>query len=119
MHEFGMCESVIDAVEQRAAGRRVDRVAVRVGALLRVVPEAFAQSFELAAVGSVAEGARVEVTIVPARCRCLACEQVFGTDGAIPACPSCGTVSVQHIEGDELVLELIEYAGGPQARSED
>lgn len=118
MHELGMCESVIRAVEQRAAGRRVDRVAVRVGALLRVVPDAFAQSFELAAVGSVAEGARVDVTIVPARCRCLACGKGFGTDGAVPACPSCGTVGVEHIEGDELVLELIEYAGGSQARSE-
>jgi hydrogenase nickel incorporation protein HypA/HybF len=119
MHELGMCESVVHAVEQRAAGRRVDRVAVRVGALLRVVPDAFTQSFELAAVGSVAEGARVEVMIVPARCRCLACGQEFGTDTAVPACPACGTVSVKHIEGDELVLELIEYAAGPPAQSED
>jgi len=109
MHELGMCESVVHAVEQRAAGRRVDRIAVRVGALLRVVPDAFTQSFEMAAAGSVAEGARVDVTIVPAACTCPTCGVEFQTHDAMPACPSCGSVGVQHTHGDELILELIEY----------
>lgn len=51
MHELGPCASIVDTVERRAAGPPVVRVRVRVGALLHVHPEAFAQSFEVAATG--------------------------------------------------------------------
>ena len=37
LHELGLCEGVLQAVERRAAGRRVTRVRVRVGAQHRVV----------------------------------------------------------------------------------
>ena len=47
MHELGLCEGVLEAVERRAAGRRVTRVRVRVGAQHRVVESAFDQSFAL------------------------------------------------------------------------
>lgn len=49
MHELGLCQSVVDAVERRAGERPVTRVKVRVGALQHVHPEAFAQSFAMAA----------------------------------------------------------------------
>lgn len=60
-----MCHSVLAAVEERAAGRPVGAVGVRVGERLAIVPEAFEQSFQLVAQGGVAEGARVEITTVP------------------------------------------------------
>lgn len=109
MHELGMCESVLAAIERRADGREVSRVGVRAGALLRVVPEAFAQSFELVAAGGIADGATTEVTIVAVRCRCLECDTTFEVVEATPACPSCGTLRVARTGGDDLVLEWIEY----------
>ena len=65
MHEFGMCESVLDAVERRAAGRRVLGMKLRVGEQHRVVDEAWNQAFEMVAAGTVAEGAKVELVVVP------------------------------------------------------
>jgi hydrogenase nickel incorporation protein HypA/HybF len=61
MHEVGIAEDLLDAVERRAAGRRVLGVKVRVGEQHRVVDEAMAQAFELVAAGSVAEGAAMEL----------------------------------------------------------
>jgi hydrogenase nickel incorporation protein HypA/HybF len=109
MHEVGMCESVLGAVERRAAGRPVAGISVRVGAGLRVVPDAFAQGFELVAVGSVAEGAAVDLTIVPFQIRCRSC----GTDDEVldplPVCNSCGEVDLDRSGGDDLVLESVRY----------
>jgi hydrogenase nickel incorporation protein HypA/HybF len=64
MHEIGLCEGIVDAVEHRAAGRRVLAVRVRAGADLRVVDGAMDQAFGLVAAGTVAEGARIEVVPV-------------------------------------------------------
>ena len=65
MHELSYCEGVLEAVLRRAGDRRVDAVGVRVGAVHAVVPDAFQLSFGVAALGTVAEGARTEVDVVP------------------------------------------------------
>lgn len=121
MHEIGMCESVLAAVERRAAGRRVAGLTVRVGTLLRVVPEAFAQSFELVAAGSVADGAVPELVFVPAEGTCQECGETFTSPSQEPylICPSCDGIRVTRSGGDELVLESIRYhpAAAPAERS--
>ncbi|MCW2885939.1 MAG: hydrogenase expression/synthesis, HypA [Streptosporangiaceae bacterium] len=65
MHEFGLCEAILDAVENRAHGRRVTQVRVRIGAQHAVAEPALAQSFEMVAAGSVADGAAIELVTVP------------------------------------------------------
>ncbi|MFN2490886.1 MAG: hydrogenase/urease maturation nickel metallochaperone HypA, partial [Actinomycetota bacterium] len=57
MHEIGLCEAIMEAVERRAAGRRVNRVKVRVGARHRVAEPSFNQAFSLVSGGTVAEDA--------------------------------------------------------------
>lgn len=64
MHELGMCEGVLAAVERRAQGRPVARVGVQVGTQLGVAPEAFQQNFELVAAGGVAAEATTHLTMV-------------------------------------------------------
>lgn len=109
MHEIGMCESVLAAVEKRAEGRPVARIGVRAGAMLRVVPDAFAQAFELVAAGTVAEGAATDVTIVPLSATCRDCGAHVDTVDPVPACPECGAVSLQRENGEELILEWLQY----------
>ncbi len=115
MHEIGMCESVLDAVERRAQGRPVDAVTIRVGTLLRVVPDAFAQAFAMVAAGGVADGATPDLVYVPVQGRCRDCAQTFESDEPTPACPSCGSVRVARQGGDDLVLESIRYRPTPRA----
>ena len=109
MHELGLCASIVDAIEHRAGERPVARVTVRVGRLHHVHPDAFAQSFAVAAMGTVAEDADAELVLLPVRARCTACAAAWDTDAIPAACPTCGAVEVTLTGGDELVLESIEY----------
>jgi hydrogenase nickel incorporation protein HypA/HybF len=109
MHEMGYCEGVLEAVERRAKDRPVARIGVRIGAVHRVVPEVFEQSFQLAAAGGVAEAATTEVTVLPVHGHCMDCRNDFHSTDPSPACPSCGSLDVAAEGGDEVVLEWIEY----------
>lgn len=109
MHELGLCTSIVDAVERRAGERPVAQVRVQVGRLLHVHPEAFDQSFAVAAMGTVAEGAGAELVLLPVRARCGTCAAGWEGEEQPAACPACGGVDMELTGGDELVLESIEY----------
>lgn len=119
MHEMSYCEGVLEAVERRAHGRTVTRVGVRIGAIHRVVADAFQQSFEMAAVGGPAEGATTEVVVLPVRGHCMDCRSDFTSTDPSPACSSCGSLDVAVEGGDEVVLEWLEYADASADRSDE
>ena len=106
---MGYCEGVLEAVERRAKGRPVSRIGVRIGAVHRVVPDVFEQSFQLAAVGGPAEGACTEVTVQPVEGHCMDCRHDFSSLDPAPSCPSCGSIEVAAHGGDEVVLEWVAY----------
>ncbi len=81
---------------------------VRVGALRQVVPEALAFSFELAALGTAAEGAALELELVGATGRCRACAETGELPGFLLACPRCGGFDIEILEGEELVVDTLE-----------
>lgn len=113
MHELGMCQGLVEAVERRADGRRVARVGVRAGTLLRVAPAALEQSFQLVAAGGVADGAGVELVVVPVEGRCRDCGDAFSSDDPTPACPACGSLATDAEGGEELMLEWVAYSHKP------
>ncbi|GAA4604741.1 hydrogenase maturation nickel metallochaperone HypA [Actinoallomurus liliacearum] len=108
MHEFGIAEAVLAAVERRADGRPVRRARVRAGVLLRISPDALDQAFALAADGTVADGAHVELIVDPVRLTCGRCDRTTTSDGLVAVCPACGGTDLAIEGGDELVLESIE-----------
>jgi hydrogenase nickel incorporation protein HypA/HybF len=107
VHELGLCDGVLRAVERRAAGRRVTGVRVRVGASHRVVGSAFDQAFALVSQGTVADGAAVDLVVVPVTVRCLDCGHEAEAADPLAACPACGGLDLETSGGDELVLESI------------
>jgi hydrogenase nickel incorporation protein HypA/HybF len=109
MHELGLCTSIVEAVERRAGGRPVASLRVRVGRLHHVHPEAFGQSFTVAAMGTVAEDASAELVLLPVRARCQRCGGTWEGEEVPAACPTCSAVDIELVGGDELVLESIQY----------
>jgi hydrogenase nickel incorporation protein HypA/HybF len=110
MHEMSYCEGVLEAVERRAAGRRVERIGVRIGAVHRVVADAFEQSFQIAAAGGPAEAATTELVVVPVNGHCMDCRSDFEAMEPAPPCPSCGSLDVAAEGGDEVILAWLQYA---------
>ncbi|MHB8671117.1 MAG: hydrogenase maturation nickel metallochaperone HypA/HybF [Acidimicrobiales bacterium] len=109
MHELGLCASVVEAIELRAGERPVARVTIRVGRLHHVHPEAFDQSFAVAAQGTIAEEAAAELVLLPVTALCASCGHGWECDEMPLACPDCGAVELELTGGDELMLESIEY----------
>jgi hydrogenase nickel incorporation protein HypA/HybF len=112
VHEIGLAESILHAVEQRAAGRGVERVKVRVGTLHRVAAPAMDQAFELVAAGTVAAGAAVDLVVIPVHVRCETCGGEADSAEMVAACPSCGALEPTLTGGDELTLESIQVRPG-------
>ncbi len=104
MHEFGLCQSILVAVEGRARGRRVTGVRLRVGALHGVFPDAFDQAFSLVSEGTVADGANVDLVVVPVQATCRPHGHVTSSEDQVVACPECGSLELDRTGGDELIL---------------
>ncbi|MGN6380648.1 MAG: hydrogenase maturation nickel metallochaperone HypA [Gaiellales bacterium] len=111
MHELAIAEALVDVVCEHAAGRRVERVEVRVGHLRQVVPEALEFAFELVARETVAEGAELAIERVPVRIACNACGAESELDWFPLACTRCAGMDVEVIAGQELTVEALEVAG--------
>jgi hydrogenase nickel incorporation protein HypA/HybF len=102
---------VLEAVERRAAGRPVDVVRIRAGAMHRVVGSAMATAFDLASTGTVAQGARLEV--VPVQVTCRSCGLEVESDDPYALCTRCGSPDLDLLGGDELTLESITFHETP------
>jgi hydrogenase nickel incorporation protein HypA/HybF len=115
MHEFGLCEGVLDAVRQRAGGRQVAAVRVRFGVRHAVDEESLAQAFAMIAEGTEAAGAAVQLVTVPATITCPDCGFRGETTDLLATCPRCAGGNAELSGGDEMVLESIRYAAAPPA----
>ena len=114
MHEFGICDGIVEAVQWRANGRRVARVKVRVGVMHRVVEEAFQQAFSHAAEGTEAENASLDIVVIPVRAVCRSCQAEFESEDIATVCAKCGGMNLDFAAGEELILESIEYEASEQ-----
>ncbi|AQA24746.1 hydrogenase expression/synthesis hypA family protein [Rhodococcus sp. MTM3W5.2] len=107
MHEMSITQSVVDAVCERAAGRRVRRVTIEVGTLCAVVPDSMQFCFELATEGTVMEGASLEIDQPPGRAHCRGCGADFELTDLVVLC-RCGSVDVEILSGRELRIMSME-----------
>src|SRR5512137_1620012 len=114
MHEVGIMEGAMDLVRRYAGEQgatRVHVIALRIGALSGVEPEALRFAFDVVTHGTLAEGATLEIEPVPARVHCRACALDFEVErGFIFECPHCGELSGDVRQGRELELSRLEMS---------
>jgi hydrogenase nickel incorporation protein HypA/HybF len=111
MHELGIAHSVIEAVQAEAArhpGAVVRKVAVTVGDLAGIDPQALAFGFEALTAGTEWQSLVLEILTRPRMHRCPACEFEFRVVDYQFACPQCGAPRTECIGGDELELAYLE-----------
>jgi len=113
MHEASIAmaaiEQAVEAARQHGA-TRITRIALRIGALRQVVPEAMKLAFEACAIGTPAEGVVLDLQEEPVVARCRPCGRQFEPDlQAISfACPQCGQADAELLAGNEIVLTSVE-----------
>ncbi|BBX70805.1 hydrogenase maturation nickel metallochaperone HypA/HybF [Mycolicibacterium psychrotolerans] len=109
MHEMAITQSVVDAVCEHAAGRRVYGVRLEIGALCALVPDSMQFCFELATEGTLAEGAQLDIDLRPGAGRCRVCGGCFVLTDFILLCP-CGSADVEVLEGRDLRILSMEVS---------
>jgi hydrogenase nickel incorporation protein HypA/HybF len=108
MHELSIAQAIVDIAVRNAGDSRVTRVHVKVGRLRQVVPTALEFSFELCTHGTAAEGAALELDVIPIGVTCRSCSAGSQPAGFPLACGVCGALSVDVVQGEELQVESLE-----------
>lgn len=111
MHEISLAQSVIDIVEgyaRREGFKKVNVLKLSFGRLSGLDTETLGFAFSIQAEGTIAEGARLEFDIRPARITCGSCGDESICNGPFEArCPGCGGEKVRLTGGTEE-LKLLE-----------
>ncbi len=113
MHEYGITESLLRIVEDRAREAGVTKVAtirIVVGALTGFVPDCIQFYYETMSKDTIAEGASLEFEELPVKLRCRACSQVFVPTDREWICPACGSSEIDIEGGRELYIKEMEVS---------
>jgi len=124
MHELGIAESVLKAIEiegERFPEGRVVRAGLKIGELSGVNAESLRFCFEAIVLGTQFESLELEIEFCPRRQRCLDCGRDFTVLNYELRCPQCGSERSKCVGGDELELSYVEVeqhaASGVRAES--
>ena len=107
MHELGIVRNIVAIVGDAAKGRRVRRVNIEVGQLSGVMSDAIAFCFEAVALGTLLEGAALEIREIEGRAHCEACGADVATETLFTPC-TCGSRRLTRLQGEELNIKSME-----------
>jgi hydrogenase nickel incorporation protein HypA/HybF len=118
MHELAIASSILDrakGVAEANGNARVLKVALRVGALSGVEPDALRFGFEALCKDSPMQETVLEIEVCKRKQRCQTCAVEFEPESFITTCPSCGSDDSVCIAGKELDVMFIELEDSPCA----
>jgi hydrogenase nickel incorporation protein HypA/HybF len=98
---------ILDQAAHRNAVHHVMSVHLALGGRRKVDPDRLRERFDDVARGTVAEGARLKIDVLPVRRRCHNCGAEFdGSDAAVP-CPACAHPVTEALDGEQMrVLDI-------------
>jgi hydrogenase nickel incorporation protein HypA/HybF len=114
MHEVSLMEQTLEIAIAQARSQnstQIHHLKMRVGEVSGVVPEALNFAFDVVTQGTIAEGATLQIEMVPIICHCPQCDRDFPpVDAYIYECPDCGNFSFQIRAGREIELISLEVS---------
>lgn len=111
MHEMALAQGILEIVFKTAAehgATKVTRIKLLIGQMIQVEPDSLTFGFEALSMGSIAEGAHVDIEIVPLIGQCNSCGQQFSIENYSFVCPFCNSTSVLLVSGRELAVDYLE-----------
>jgi hydrogenase nickel incorporation protein HypA/HybF len=111
MHEQSIVESLLALALQRAGkahARKIVSIHLIVGDYTGVVEDAVNLYFGFLSKDTIAAGARIRYTHVPAQLRCRDCDLLFPMQKREYHCPKCQGKRIEIAGGRELYIENME-----------
>jgi len=110
MHELSITREILNialAEAEKHGARRLTAIHIQIGQLSGIVPESVQFYLDMLAQGTIAEGVKLQATIVPITARCPTCDATFPVEALQFTCPTCGG-PLALLTGQELQIESIE-----------
>lgn len=109
MHELSLCQAIAGVVRAHAAGRRVNVVRVRVGALRQVVPDSLSFCWTLVRDHADMPDAELELEFVAAEVCCRDCsrQSEIASRWSV-CCPQCGSTDVAVVRGEDFLVTSVD-----------
>jgi hydrogenase nickel incorporation protein HypA/HybF len=111
MHELSVCLALMKQVERIAeehGARRVEKIVLQIGPLSGVEAALLRHAYPLAATGTVAEGAELEIETGPVVVRCTQCAGESEVPPNRLLCGYCGDFRTRVIRGEEMLLQSMD-----------
>jgi hydrogenase nickel incorporation protein HypA/HybF len=111
LHELSLTQSIVElAIEhaEREEAKVIRSLTLEIGALSGVIPDAVEFAFDVCSKGTLAEGARLEINYIEGRGRCQECSRETELDKLTYACPHCGSLALETLQGKEMSLIEME-----------
>ena len=109
MHELSLANDILQAIRnesQKMGGKRVREIRARIRESIHHMEDySLGTCFEAVAKGTIAEGAKVTIEIIPPTLRCKECDFTFLAQSSALVCPSCRKSKLELIDADEIDLE--------------
>ena len=116
MHELSVCLSILDQVRSIAAEHnadRVERIELRIGPLSGVEADLLRSAWPMAAAGTIAVDASLQIDEVAIVVRCETCAAETPAVANRLVCGACGDYHTKVISGDEMILQRVELETDP------
>jgi hydrogenase nickel incorporation protein HypA/HybF len=110
MHELGVVIEVVRTVEDFARQNGVSRIetlVLQIGELSSMVPRYVEACFPAAVDGTLLEGSKLRIEILPGNALCKGCGKVFNLLQAARVCGSCGSEDWEILSGKEFFIKEI------------
>ena len=113
MHELSVTQSILEIAldyANRNQAARVIEIHLQIGEITDFDDEWIQRYFDFVSKGTIAEGAKLRITRIPAQLQCQACTFTFPLDRSSwnSQCPSCQSKDTQLISGREFRIEALE-----------
>lgn len=111
MHEMAIAQGILDIVLKTAEendATKVSSIKLLIGELTQVEPESLKFGFAALSMGSIAQGATVEITNVPLVGKCNSCGEQNSIKNYCFLCSNCNSTNITVISGRELAVDYLE-----------
>ena len=110
MHELGILNSMIHTVQRVVEEQgitEVDKIVIEIGELSGIVPHYIEECWPAARYRSPMEKTELELRVIPGVVKCRDCGEVYNAVAADLACPKCGSVNMEILEGNDMIIKEI------------
>jgi hydrogenase nickel incorporation protein HypA/HybF len=111
MNEMSIAQGILDIVLKTAREHnavKVGCIKLLIGQMTQVEPESLKFGFAALSVGTIADGAIVEIRIMPLVGQCSSCGQQFTVEKFSFLCPFCHSTMIEVVSGRELAVDYLE-----------